>query len=83
MFKCISYTVYRPESTYVRGKGDGDRGVLSASMAMHLMFSRTSLRTVVMDSYTLLSSSDLISICSKVNKTCKLVKQVKTMSTLM
>ncbi len=65
--------IYMAGSTYVKGKGD--IGVSSASMATLLMSSRTHRRTVFMDSYTLLPSSDLFSICSKANKTLNLLKQ--------
>lgn len=71
-------------STYVKEKGDV--GGSSASMTLDLMSSRTHRRAVVMDSYTLLPSSELFLICSKANNpqvvetkpmTRKLIKLLK------
>lgn len=61
-----------PGSPYAKEKGVG--GVASASSFMHLMPSRTHRRTVVMDSYTWLPSSELFSICLKADVVLRLLK---------
>lgn len=64
--------IYMTGSPYA--KENGVRGVTSASSFMHLKSSRTHRRTVVMDSYTWLPSSELFSICLKADVVLRLLK---------